>query len=184
MASLVTQTELETLLGETLDADVAALLLNTASGVVRGVVGQELSAVTDDVLSIMGTTSVWLLLPQRPVTAVTAVELDGDALTSGTDYKRFGSRLWRAGGWRTCPSEPTAVQVTYSHGYAAGDWRLETARSMVLTLAANKVKNPGAVESEAVDDYRVRYAVTATDLPEHARANLIEAYASEAGHDR
>jgi hypothetical protein len=61
---------------------------------------------------------------------------------------------------------------------------LETARSMVLTLAANKVKNPGAVESEAVDDYRVRYAVTATDLPEHARANLIEAYASEAGHDR
>jgi hypothetical protein len=184
MASLVTQTELETLLGETLDADVAALLLNTASGVVRGVVGQELSAVTDDVLSIMGTTSVWLLLPQRPVTAVAAVELDGAALTSGTDYKRFGSRLWRAGGWRTCPSEPTAVQVTYSHGYAAGDWRLETARSMVLTLAANKVKNPGAVESEAVDDYRVRYAVTATDLPEHARANLIEAYASEAGHDR
>lgn len=184
MAALVTKAELETLTGQTVSDAVADLLLNTASGVVRGVVGQELSAVVDDVLSVMGPASVWLDLPQRPVTAVTAVEVDGEALTSGTDYKRFGNRLWRAGGWRTCPSEPTAVEVTYSHGWAAGDWRLETARSMVLTLAANKLKNPASVESEAIDDYRVRYAVTAADLPEHARDNLLAAYSGEAGYNR
>jgi len=184
MAALVTEAELETLLGTDVDTDVATLLLNTASGVVRGTVGQELSAVADDVVSIMGTTSVWLELPQRPVTEVTAVEVDGEALTIGTDCKRFGNRLWRSTGWRTCPSEPTAVEVTYSHGWEPGDWRLEVARSMVLTLAANKLKNPGAVESEAIDDYRVRYAVTAADLPEHARNHLIEAYAGEAGYNR
>lgn len=184
MAALVTEVELETLLGESLAADVAALLLNTASGVVRGTVEQELSAVEGDVVSIMGTTSVWLELPERPVTEVTSVELDGEALTSGTDFKVFGDKLWRATGWRACPSEPTAVEVTYSHGWAVGDWHLEVARSMVLTLAANKVKNPGAVESEAIDDYRVRYAVTAADLPEHARNNLIEAYAGKAGYNR
>lgn len=184
MVALVTEAELETLLGQDVDTDVAMLLLNTASGVVRGTVGQELSAVTDDVVSIMGTTSVWLELPERPVTAVTAVEVDGEALTIGTDCKRFGNKLWRSTGWRTCPSEPTAVEVTYSHGWEPGDWRLEVARSMVLTLAANKLKNPGAVESEAIDDYRVRYAVTAADLPEHARNNLIEAYAGEAGYNR
>jgi len=181
MAALVTKTELETLTGQTVTDAVATLLLNTASGVVRGVVGQELSAVEDDVLAIMGTSSVWLTLPERPVTEVTGVEVDGEAVT---DYKRFGARLWRAGGWRTCPSEPTAVEVTYSHGWTAGDWRLETARSMVLTLAANKLKNPASVESEAIDDYRVRYAVTATDLPEHARDNLLEAYSGEAGYNR
>lgn len=182
-APLVTEAELELLLGETLASDAAALLLNTASGVVRGVVGQELSEVADDEITIMGTTSFELYLPQRPVTEVSAVELDGEALTTD-DYKVIGDRLWRRGGWRTCPSEPSAVTVTYTHGWAAGDWRLEPARSMVFTLAANKLNNPTAVESEAIDDYRVRYAVTAADLPEYAAASLRETYAGMAGHDR
>lgn len=176
---LVTQEELETLTGQTLSTEVATLVLNTASGVVRGAVGQELSAVAADTLTIMGTTSVWLELPERPVTAVTSVAVDGEALD---DYKRFGDRLWRAWGWRSCPSVPTAVEVVYDHGWAAGDWHLEVARSMVLTLAANKIANPNSVESESVDDYRVRYAVTAADLPEHARNNLLDAYAGKAGN--
>lgn len=181
MAALATEAELELLTGQDIASDKAALLLNTASGVVRGVVGQTLSEVADDELVIMGTTSVWLQLPESPVTAVASVAVDGEALSSD-DYKRFGDRLWRAGGWRSCPSEPSTVEVTYTHGWAAGDWRLETARSMVLTLAANKLANPSAAVSESIDDWRVRYAVTAEDLPDAARANLLDAYAGKAGN--
>jgi hypothetical protein len=182
MAALATEAELELLTGQDIASDKAALLLNTASGVVRGVVGQTLSLVVDDALTIMGTTSVWLKLPESPVTAVASVAVDGEALVSGDDYKRFGDRLWRATGWRSCPSVPTAVDVVYTHGWTDADWHLETARSMVLTLAANKLANPSAAVSESIDDWRVRYAVTAEDLPDSARANLLDAYAGKAGN--
>ncbi|GAB3656487.1 hypothetical protein [Glycomyces tarimensis] len=179
---LVTEAELEELTGQTISESKATLLLNTASGVVRNAVRQHLTEVIDDVVTIMGTTSFWLDLPERPVTAVTRVAIDGDELTAGTDYKRVGNKLWRRGGWRACPSEPSEIEVTYTHGWPTGDWRLETARSMVMTLAANKLENILGAVSESIDDYRVRYAVTAEDLPEHARANLVDAYAGEAGN--
>lgn len=171
-----------------LNSTTATLLLETATAVVQEATGgQRLVQVVGDVMPIMGTTDSWLPLPQLPVTAVTAVTLDGTALTVGTgtnQYQVFGNRLWRSQGWQTqygypywdsfgqgepwwsfAPpnfawpaQQPSLAVVTCTHGYAAGAQQLQLARSAVLSLASSAYSNPSGVSSESIDDYSVSFA--------------------------
>jgi hypothetical protein len=157
MAPLATKEDLWALLGE--DADTlppaqADILLEIASAEVRAATKQHLSLLADDELTIMGTTDSWLALPQRPVTAVSLVTLDGDAVT---DFTRFGARLWRTCGWAVCASEPSTVTLTYSHGYAADDPALDLARKQTLMLAAHLHANPTSATALSIDDYREQF---------------------------
>lgn len=179
--TFATLADLNALLGETVDEAAGALLLETATGTVQAVTGQRLVAVVDDTATMLGTAEAWLDLPQRPVTAVESVEVDGETVT---DYKVFGSRLWRACGWATCPSEPSTVAVVYSHGYAADAQEMQLARSVVLALAAQAYSNPAGATGYAIDDYREQYAQTADagpQIPDHVRVALLRAYGRRGG---
>jgi hypothetical protein len=150
--------DLRTLLGEdstTLPDTKAILLLEMATAEVQAAARQRLVQVVDDQLTIMGTTDSWLELPERPVTAVSEVAIDGSPVA---DWKRFGARLWRQCGWASCPYEPATVTLTYTHGYPADDEALELATKMVYGLAANMFANPvPASAGVSIDDYREQF---------------------------
>lgn len=167
----------------TLNADTATLLLDTATGLVQDEVRQRLVEVVGDTFTLLGTAESWLSLPERPVTDVTAVALDGEALTFGDDLKRFGSRLWRREGWQVDRHAPATVTGTYTHGYPSGAQRLQTARGIVLAMCAQAYENATGVRGEAIDDYRVQWDEVAArmELSEHARRTLRRAYGRRAG---
>lgn len=185
--ALATPTELRTLL----DLDTAALpdataslLLELATGEVQAAAGQQLVEVVDDQITIMGTPGWWMDLPERPVTAVSTVTLDGESIA---DYKRFGARLWRAKGWASAAYEPGEVTVTYTHGYATGDDRLALARKLTLSLAGVLHSDPeGTTGGYSIDDYREQTVQTGGGdrpnlLPETSRRLLRRTYGRRAG---
>jgi hypothetical protein len=94
-------------------------------------------------------------LPQMPVQSVASVLIDGVADTS---WRLRKQQLWRLYGWNLNAAAPTQLTVTFTYGYAAGSQALQLARDMTLGLAAAGYGNPGAVSSEAIDDYKVTYA--------------------------
>lgn len=190
---LATPESLASLLQQDLDASTANLVLDVSTAVVQEAAGQRLVQVADDEMTLLGTTESWLWLPQRPVTAVTSVELDGDAVdedaigTVVAGYRRFGDRLWRCEGWQTYLYVPSTVVVINTHGYASGDQDLELARGATLSIAKGMYANPSGVAREQIDDYAVSYAKAAgeaADLMEAApglRAALRRKYGRRAG---
>lgn len=172
-----------------LNTDAATLLLETATGRVQGVVRQRLVQVVDDPFERLGTTSSWLSLPQRPVTAVTAVEIDGEAVTEGTgagQWDRFGARMWRDCGWATYAYRPSKVTGTYTHGYADNAQELQPARGIVLAMCAQAYENATGARSEAIDDYRVDWGEVAArmDVSKEAREDLRRTYGRRGGLTR
>lgn len=177
---LATANDLNALLGETVDPTTATLVLETATGAVQAAAGQRLVQVVDDDLTIMGTTDSWLDLPQRPVTAVTSVTLDGTAVA---DWSRFGARLFRSSGWASSATEPSVVEVVYTHGYADGDQGLQLARQVALMVAVNQYANPTGSTSLSIDDYREGFAGNAgeTWLTSGIRTALRRTYGRRGG---
>lgn len=149
-----------------IDPASAQVMLECATSVIQAALnGQTILQVADDTFELLGTTDSWLDLPQRPVTAVTAVTVDGgDPLVEGTDYVRYGSRLWRSCGWARCASEPSKVSGTYTHGYDPIERGFQPARSTALMLAASVASGPVGVTSERIDDYQVMYEQMAARL--------------------
>jgi hypothetical protein len=161
--------------------DAANLLLQLATGAVQNAAGQDLLQVEGDTVTLMGTRDQWFNLPQRPVTTVTAISVDGEALTAGTDYKRFGARLWRRRGWARCHDEPSEVTVTYTHGFEGWDPKLALARGATLVLAAKMSDNPTGATGFTIDDYSQQYAQSSAQelaemIPENLRRSLRRAY--------
>jgi hypothetical protein len=183
---LASVADLHSLLGEdatTLPVGEAELLLSLATGAVQSAAGQRITVLAGDEVTLMGTTESWLSLPERPVTAVTSVTVDGGAVT---DYTRFGARLWRESGWSTGAYRPTPVTVVYSHGYVDGDQELQFARSATLAVASKMFTNPIGATGLSIDDYSEQYSQsTNSDLmgliPERLRKALRRAYGSRGG---
>jgi hypothetical protein len=192
---LVTATEVGTLLGiapADLDVPKATLLAEIATAIVQGETGrpaQRLVEVVDDTATLTGTTDRWLDLPQRPVTAVASVTLDGVALVAGAagsggaTYRLRGDRLWRGDGWQTYVGEPSEVEIVYSHGYATGDQQLEFARSAVFGLIRSAYDNEQGLLSEKIDDYASTFdALSARmEASPHLQRALVRAYGRAAG---
>lgn len=154
---LATPEQLASLLQQDLDAATADVVLNAATAVVQQAARQRLVAVEDDELTRIGTTESWLWLPERPVTEVTSIVLDGETLTVGDDLKEYlgeTGALWRACGWSASSWRPSTVDLVYSHGYTdPDDQRLELARSATLSLAAVPYSNPSGSTQVKIDDY-------------------------------
>lgn len=167
---LATPADLAALLQQDLDTATATMLLELATAVVQAACGgQRIVEVVDDqvTLDLDGMDhGMYLDLPQRPVTAVKSVLVGSTAVS---DYSLSRGRLWRASGWRSTLlgyplSQPSGVTVTYTHGYAAGDQRLQLARSAVLALAAGAYMNPSGTLREQIDDYSVQYEAMAARM--------------------
>jgi len=157
MASFATPVDLATRLKRVFTAaevDQAELLLAGATARIRALTGQWISEVVDDVFTTDAPLSRVLWLPQRPVTAVESVELDGEPVT---DFVRRGSRLIRTDPWTCTAAE---VVVTYTHGYPVESERMELARDACLALAAQEMSNPEGLKSESIDDYAATFATS------------------------
>lgn len=158
MAALADTTDLAGYLGVDgfttfAEAAQAELALESASAVVRERTGQQFTTATGDVVTFRsGLCDEWLILPQRPVTAVTSVKVNQIPVT---DYTLVGDRLWRYQGWADIPfgTGPQTVEVTYDHG---SDIVPELVKGAVLAVAAETITNPAGLAGETIDDYTWR----------------------------
>jgi hypothetical protein len=90
----------------------AQTALDVASAAIRDAAGSAIGVLTSTV-TVTGHEGRMLRLP-GPVTAVTAVAIDGRSVT---DYKAIPEGLWRHCGW-TWGCGPVPVTVTLTHGLA------------------------------------------------------------------
>lgn len=170
---LVTLSELASYLQQEVDNATATLAIELATGAVQAAAGQRIVQVIDDVALLdvdVHDRGFWLDLPEGPVTAVGAV-LVGTLPVADYTVQLSRGRLWRAYGWLSATRPywpmPSTVTVTYTHGYAAGDQKLQLARGVVLELAKtgyNTASGSGAVVREQIDDYAVQYAEMAASI--------------------
>ena len=161
---LVSRDDLGARLGEDLSLDDHALAsVDAASEICRTVAEQTFNAVEDDEVVLDGTGTDALLLPERPVTAVTTVIEDDEELVVTDDYVLTSNgtliRLESATYW--CPGRQNII-VTYDHGYADADLPRDV--RMVALQIATRLYEQGAAVFEATGRYQVRYAGEATDL--------------------
>jgi hypothetical protein len=184
---LVSPSDLASLLErDDLDLYKATMLAECATAVVQAACGGQRIVEVTETLTIMGTTDSWLQIPQIPVTAVTSVELDGEALAAGTeptDYKVVGSRLWRTDGWQTYCDYPSTIDVACTHGHPAGHQRLQLGRSAGLSILKGVYGNPTGATRETIDDYSVAYERLAAELEtsEYLTKALRKQYGRRAG---
>lgn len=147
-----------------IDEDAAELMADLASGIIRDDLRQLIDAVTDEEITIYGDGGELIMLPERPVTAVTSVILAGQPITA-FDWRPTGA-LRRviypgsqfAGEQTMCWPFGVPVQITYSHGY---DTVPNTLKSVALQLAVRAYTNPEGLELKTVADVTYRYAQTA-----------------------
>lgn len=205
-AELVTAAELSSWVGLTIPTMQADLFIAAATALVQAEVGQTLTQVLNDTITLDGISSEWLALPQRPVTAVHSVTMQDANLSPVTldasQYSVRGNRLWRPWGWQfsavflppvrmlgyqymTYPP-PSQVTIVCDHGYPAGDPGLELARMAVFTLGASVFANPSGSRSVTVDDYTESFAdaYAGMQLPPGTRAALRRRYGHSAGSVR
>lgn len=167
----------------TTEITTATRLLDLASGMVRRYTRQALTFAAGDVVTLPGTWGQTIVLPQRPVTAVASVVLNGATapyvqwtvigdelfISSGSFQPDYGNSLW--GGrslWGPAGSTlgPQAtgstwqgpqgtVTVTYDHGYTEipGDIVNE-----VAGMAALQMSSPVGIDQETIGGYRATYA--------------------------
>lgn len=137
------------------------LILEGATAMIQSYTGQHLERVASDTVTLDGTGTRLLVLPELPVNAVAAVVIiTGDVETTlddSTYYVGAGGILYRRDGvW---PCLPGTVRVTYDHGYAAIPADLV---SMAIRTAAElRTTAPvsaGAVTSESIGNYSIGYA--------------------------
>ncbi|MEE1835757.1 hypothetical protein [Streptomyces sp. SP17KL33] len=176
---------------EVSETTVVNTYLAVASTVVRDAAGVPISEV-ESTVTLEGEAGQWLSLPGAPVTAVSAVELDGETLT---DWRLRSGALWRPCGWLS-DCGPSEVTVTYSHGLTEVP---EDIVDIVCRLAAIALVNfrSGAnaedlaakpVVQERIGDYSVTYAYELTfsdmELPKYLRARLAARFGTSAASVR
>jgi hypothetical protein len=163
---LITLAELAASLQEDVDNATGTLAIEMATGAVQTAAGQRIVQIIDDVALLdvdVHDRGFWLDLPEGPVTAVDAV-LVGTLPVVDYTVQLSRGRLWRAYGWLSATRPywpmPSTVTVTYTHGYADGDQKLQLARAVVLDLAktAYSTTSGATVVREQIDDYAVQYA--------------------------
>jgi hypothetical protein len=144
----------------------AELDLAYAWDLIRDHTGQTIDLVSADVVTVFGTDTGALLLPQVPVVSVASVLEDGTALTPVTDYTvdPAAGILYRQRGagalygptlawdrWRS-------YTVTYTHGYAV-DAIPAILKTVAFQIARSRSTGAGAgVTQESVAGYSVTYA--------------------------
>ncbi len=158
--ALVTQTDIEARIGalSTEQAARVAALIADAEGEVRDFTGQQIDQATDDTV-VLNITGARLILPQRPVTAVTAVELkDGASWLTVTGWAwdgRDGVDLAGATWSGSAVHDTQTYRVTYTHGYPPGSIPNAVVRT-ICGMVARTLTAPSLVEgltSETIGQY-------------------------------
>ena len=186
LAPLAITDDVAAILGRALTAPeitYATRLLAMASGIVRRYTRQDLTLVTGDVITVPGTWGHTIMLPQRPVTAITSVVINGAnpayaswkliddelSILTGSFQPDYGSSLWGGTGlWGPAGSyigpqatgaswqgPQAVVTITYSHGYATIP---DDIANEVAGMAALQMSSPVGIDKEVVGGYQAVYA--------------------------
>jgi hypothetical protein len=118
-----------------------------ASSVMRSYCDQTLSFVTGDQITVYPTASTFLSLPERPVTEVDGVLVDGAPFTAYYIVPRglrSGSVASPGSAWTR------GATVTYSHGYAETDPQFSVLRTICIESAARAFTMNERSASEAM----------------------------------
>lgn len=159
--------DLETFLG----VDIAGsdpvrgdALLEMATAVIKAYVGHNIVTTTETV-TVNGSGTATLFLPGRPVTAVSAVTVDGEALENTADLWYWdwheAGFVTRIGGW--WPYDNRNVVITYTYGFedVPGD-----VRYVCVQVAARGWQNPLGLRSETIGGYSYSLAIPASGTPQ------------------
>lgn len=160
MDPFITVADLGARLKRDLTADAsAAECVAAACDICRTVSEQDFSLVEDDVLTLDGTGTDVLLLPQLPVTEVSSVEVDDEAVTDFT-VTDSGLLVHTESVWTKGRQN---VVVTYSHGYATNEDVPSDVRIVALAVAARLMKSDDILW-EGNEVAGTRLGVLPTDL--------------------
>jgi hypothetical protein len=144
--------ELSQLIGNTEPTDLARmqLFLDLASAEIRRYTGQTLSTVAGDVIILPALERTTLVLPERPVTAITTV-VAGSVTVPSTDYWFTRAGLLHSG---TIAVEGTfwslGATVTYDHGYAETTDEYKAIKAVCLESASRAYTLNERSASEAI----------------------------------
>lgn len=153
------------------DAKLLAAL-NAASRRFRGAVRHPVTLVSGDTFVLDGAGSYSVLLPAAPVVSVVSVELEGTALTAGTDYE------WSADGYlrrlgAPWPDKLRCLEGVYAHGYALVP---EDIQEVVLDQArAIYAVQPG-VQQKTVGSQSVTFGAQAATGVTSQWSAMVEKY--------
>ena len=176
--ALITTTDLSDYLGRDVSADDGATFaVESANQIVLSLTEQDFEPLTSTV-NLDGTGTDTIFLPQRPVSTVGTVTVNGD---EDTDFAFTSEgRLIRtvdSESYSTWPRTevPTAywpagrqnISVTYEHGGTVPD----DIRAVAVMIAYRMITQGGAI-SEQLGDVSKRYAVASTDLTDGEKAIL------------
>lgn len=151
MAMYATPSHLAGYLQQDLDTYTATQALETASAEFAREADTAFAATTVTWV-VPGGPGTDILIPYKPVTAVSQVRLNGVVITGWT---LRNNALWRAAGFGTWYSfPPDEVQVDLTYGYTVVP---DAVKLAVLEIAAALYEHPLPVMQEAIDDYTVRF---------------------------
>jgi hypothetical protein len=159
MAQYATASELASYLQQDLDTATANLVLTTASAAFAREADTAWTATTVTWSVDVGGCPI-LEPPYRPITAVSQVRLNGSIITG---WSLRNGKLFRAVGfgyWSSWPRDYVDIDLTYGYTVVTDD-----VKGAVLETAAQAYQVPvGAVASEQIDDYAVRYVTAGGGL--------------------
>lgn len=164
--TFITAQDLSDRLGRDVTADPGATsAIASACQICRTIAGQAFDQATSTI-TLDGTGTDALLLPERPVATVSSVVVNGGTVT---DWKLSDSGMLFRGTasygypWRPCwPLGRQNVSVTYTHGYASLQVPSDVCE-VALELAMRMVAQ-GVAQSETVGDVSIGYGMSADDL--------------------
>jgi hypothetical protein len=147
-----TASELASYIQSDVDTSTAVLLLQLASAEFNREADTSFTPITAT-WSEAGNGGLVMIVPWRPITAVTAVRIAG---TTVTDYSRIEQRFYRTGGWGSpWAFPPDLIEIDLTYGYATVP---DEVKAAVLETAAQAYQQPAStIAAESIDDYRVRY---------------------------
>jgi hypothetical protein len=156
MAMCATPTELAGYLQKDLDTYSATQALTLASGDFTAAADTAFVATNVTWSTLIGYTTA-VDLPFSPVTAVSAVRVNGVAVTGFTLRKNGLYRSAGFGSWYAFI--PNLFEADLTHGYTAAT---DDVKLAVLEIAGGLYEHPDVtVQSESIDDYRIaRYSGT------------------------
>ena len=163
-------TDLAAYLQQDIDTASATVARTMATGVITGYTNQLIESATYTHLLPIGS-GLTIRLPQRPVTAITSVTVDGTALTRSTQWDWDGiSDVVVFDDWTPDDEDQWQATVVYTAGHATVP---DDITAVALSVAGRLYNATPGLVAESIDDYRAQYATgTAVGLQDHEKQIL------------
>lgn len=161
MTAFATAAELQAFTGRDYDDTHADAVLAAVSDEIRGVANQQVDITatpSNTTVELAGTWGDSVTLPDRPVTEVVSVTVDGTAVSTADWFFHRPDQVVKPGGFDG-PEYP--ITVVYKHARSAVPGWLKT---LTMRVAARTIGNPTGALQETNADYTISHMRSDTML--------------------